>query len=289
MVLRPGETAITADLDIPNVSWHQKCFVCSKCKMLLSNLLYYKRDNAIFCKKHFIESEKIFKPPKIRNNSNSNSNNNNNRNSLELSNKQLEYLSSQQSLNCIPTPISPKMKKNEIYYQINNQTNRSKSPIENFSYTTSSPPPPAPPLPPHFDKRLDKNRNILSVSPVRVKTYQGEGVSEAYTDLNANQDYLTPVYHNQNRLVKSRPPPLDISGTFASSFINHSDEMNVFYCAACDLPINSRELIEAENRTWHIEHFTCFKCNRSLGGQKYYVKNAKSYCIPCHRDNYAKV
>lgn len=53
-------------------------------------------------------------------------------------------------------------------------------------------------------------------------------------------------------------------------------------CAGCDKYINSSEYIFAENSYWHSDHFTCWSCEHSLGGQKYIVVNSKPHCVTCH-------
>lgn len=40
-------------------------------------------------------------------------------------------------------------------------------------------------------------------------------------------------------------------------------------CAYCDSLIFEDECTEAEDKVWHIAHFCCFECKRSLGGQQY--------------------
>lgn len=41
------------------------------------------------------------------------------------------------------------------------------------------------------------------------------------------------------------------------------------------------ECTEAEGRAWHMKHFACAECSRQLGGQRYIMREARPYCLPC--------
>ena len=60
-------------------------------------------------------------------------------------------------------------------------------------------------------------------------------------------------------------------------------------CAACDELIFSKEYTKAENQTWHLNHFCCWKCDKTLGGTKYLIIDSKPYCLDCHNLNFSKV
>lgn len=59
-------------------------------------------------------------------------------------------------------------------------------------------------------------------------------------------------------------------------------------CAACDLPIESNEYVNAEDNFWHKEHFVCWDCEKVLAGQKYIVSDSLSYCLDCHSKSFTK-
>ncbi|XP_063366583.1 protein prickle isoform X2 [Cydia amplana] len=52
-------------------------------------------------------------------------------------------------------------------------------------------------------------------------------------------------------------------------------------CSACDEIILADECTEAEGRAWHMKHFACAECARQLGGQRYIMREARPYCLPC--------
>ena len=54
-------------------------------------------------------------------------------------------------------------------------------------------------------------------------------------------------------------------------------------------PIKSNEYIFAENKLWHLDHFICWNCDISLGGQKYLVDQSKPYCTHCYDQLFSKV
>lgn len=53
--------------------------------------------------------------------------------------------------------------------------------------------------------------------------------------------------------------------------------------------IESNEFIKAENKYFHFEHFTCWNCEKSLGGKKYIAVDSKPYCFDCHLIYFSKV
>ena len=46
-------------------------------------------------------------------------------------------------------------------------------------------------------------------------------------------------------------------------------------CQYCDILIFEEECTEAEGKIWHIGHFCCTECKRSLGGQQYIMTEPK--------------
>ncbi|XP_062529833.1 protein prickle isoform X3 [Bombyx mori] len=52
-------------------------------------------------------------------------------------------------------------------------------------------------------------------------------------------------------------------------------------CSACDEIILADECTEAEGRAWHMKHFACAECSKQLGGQRYIMREARPYCLPC--------
>ncbi|KAF4516962.1 hypothetical protein B566_EDAN005563 [Ephemera danica] len=55
----PGDVVVTADRAGPGAFWHPACFVCSTCKELLVDLIYFHKDDKLFCGRHFAEEVNI--------------------------------------------------------------------------------------------------------------------------------------------------------------------------------------------------------------------------------------
>ncbi|XP_050412989.1 testin isoform X2 [Patella vulgata] len=60
-------------------------------------------------------------------------------------------------------------------------------------------------------------------------------------------------------------------------------------CFACDEIIFAREYTQAENRSWHVQHFCCWYCDAPLAGQRYIAKNNNPYCIVCFDRLFSKI
>jgi len=52
----PGDVAVFARRAGNNKCWHPKCFVCCVCNDILQDLIYYYKDNKLFCGRHFADS-----------------------------------------------------------------------------------------------------------------------------------------------------------------------------------------------------------------------------------------
>ncbi|XP_054279062.1 protein prickle-like [Macrosteles quadrilineatus] len=64
LVLQCDERLSTGDMSVfasragPNCCWHPGCFVCSVCKELLVDLIYFYKDNKLYCGRHHAETLK---------------------------------------------------------------------------------------------------------------------------------------------------------------------------------------------------------------------------------------
>ena len=58
-LLKPGEIAISAENIDKNARLHQECFSCSVCSEILVDLLYYYKNNKIYCQKHYNQSQLV--------------------------------------------------------------------------------------------------------------------------------------------------------------------------------------------------------------------------------------
>lgn len=53
-----GDIAVNASRFGANVNWHPSCFICSICKELLVDLIYFHREGRLFCGRHHAETLK---------------------------------------------------------------------------------------------------------------------------------------------------------------------------------------------------------------------------------------
>ena len=60
-----------------------------------------------------------------------------------------------------------------------------------------------------------------------------------------------------------------------------TSNMKIFLTSTMFQIIFSDECTEAEGRAWHMKHFTCFECDRHLGGQRYIMREGRPYCLGC--------
>ncbi|XP_055858920.1 protein espinas isoform X2 [Episyrphus balteatus] len=56
--LSPGDIVVFAQRLGANVCWHPGCFVCSVCKEILVDLIYFYKDGSLFCGRHHAETMK---------------------------------------------------------------------------------------------------------------------------------------------------------------------------------------------------------------------------------------
>lgn len=68
----------------------------------------------------------------------------------------------------------------------------------------------------------------------------------------------------------------------------HHSELLKPRCSKCDEIIFTDECTEAEGKTWHMRHFCCTSCDRSLGGQRYIMREGDPYCIRCFESSFAE-
>ncbi|CAJ0929171.1 unnamed protein product, partial [Mesorhabditis belari] len=59
-------------------------------------------------------------------------------------------------------------------------------------------------------------------------------------------------------------------------------------CSGCDELIFANEYTWAEEKSWHFDHFACFKCDFKLGGHRYMTREEQPYCLDCFVKHFAK-
>ncbi|XP_058531598.1 filamin-binding LIM protein 1 [Ochotona princeps] len=66
-------------------------------------------------------------------------------------------------------------------------------------------------------------------------------------------------------------------------------EASTDICAFCHKTVSPRELaVEAMNRQYHAQCFTCRTCRRQLAGQSFYQKDGRPLCEACYQDTLEK-
>ncbi|XP_067140319.1 prickle planar cell polarity protein 3-like isoform X2 [Centruroides vittatus] len=60
-------------------------------------------------------------------------------------------------------------------------------------------------------------------------------------------------------------------------------------CAACDELIFARECVKAMQKDWHVTHFCCEKCDNSLSGQSFVIREEHPYCIQCYETEFSNI
>ncbi|CAI4231881.1 unnamed protein product [Auanema sp. JU1783] len=68
----------------------------------------------------------------------------------------------------------------------------------------------------------------------------------------------------------------------------HYADIHYPRCAGCDELIFAHEYTYAEEKSWHFDHFACYKCDLKLGGHRYMAVDEQPYCLPCYMEHYAK-
>ncbi|KAL5014191.1 hypothetical protein ScPMuIL_008461 [Solemya velum] len=69
----------------------------------------------------------------------------------------------------------------------------------------------------------------------------------------------------------------------------HYNDLIYPRCSACDEMILAREYTQAENQSWHVQHFCCWYCDAALAGRRYIAKNSNPYCIACFDRIFSKM
>lgn len=52
----PGDIAVFAARAGSDICWHPHCFVCKTCDELLVDLVYFFKDNELYCGRHYADS-----------------------------------------------------------------------------------------------------------------------------------------------------------------------------------------------------------------------------------------
>lgn len=132
------------------------------------------------------------------------------------------------------------------------------------------------------DENYDVNKPIMcqrcqrpiKYGEIAVKAERaGENASwhpQCFTCINCNQLLADLVYfYHKGEIYCAR---------------DLAEALEVLRCAACDELIFSRPYTIAEGKTFHTNHFCCFRCDGPLGGKKYVPddKSGLPICLECY-------
>lgn len=104
---------------------------------------------------------------------------------------------------------------------------------------------------------------------------------EILVDLKA---YLHPLLSVENPKT-AKCSPANVGLEYNLFCARHWAEILKPRCPYCDHLILDEECTEAEGKAWHIGHFCCSECKRSLGGQQYIMANAEKKDSPSGNTN----
>ncbi|KAI6175148.1 hypothetical protein M3Y99_01990800 [Aphelenchoides fujianensis] len=68
----------------------------------------------------------------------------------------------------------------------------------------------------------------------------------------------------------------------------HFCEKTYERCAGCDELILDKQYTRAEDRSWHVQHFCCFGCDKHFMNEDYVSKHGQFYCMDCYLVKFAK-
>ncbi|XP_041455447.1 paxillin-like isoform X2 [Lytechinus variegatus] len=96
-----------------------------------------------------------------------------------------------------------------------------------------------------------------------------------------------PAPAQQNH-APSQPSQLDSMLDHLNSDVSRQGVQTITkgMCAACQKPI-AGQIVTALGQTWHSEHFVCAGCQKGLGTQTFFERDAQAFCEECYHDFFA--
>lgn len=118
----------------------------------------------------------------------------------------------------------------------------------------------------------NSSSTISNIKYYHIDCFTCTECKQILVDLKA---YLHPMLNvNQQKSMLLKNNIKDFSFNLYCS--RHFVELFKPRCPSCDKLIFDEECTEAEGKAWHIGHFCCNECKRSLGGQQYIMAQANS-------------
>lgn len=114
--------------------------------------------------------------------------------------------------------------------------------------------------------------SISNIKYYHIDCFTCTECKQILVDLKA---YINPILNvNQQKSMLMKNNFKDFSFNLYCS--RHFVELFKPRCPSCDKLIFDEECTEAEGKAWHIGHFCCNECKRSLGGQQYIMAQANN-------------
>ncbi|KAH9392752.1 Prickle-like protein 2 [Tyrophagus putrescentiae] len=119
-----------------------------------------------------------------------------------------------------------------------------------------------------------------------IDCFKCEECQEVLVDLKAYLHPTTTTPSTATTFDHHHPHPHPTTSNNYLFCCRHFVEIFKPRCPHCDRLILDEECTEAEGKAWHIGHFCCTECSRSLGGQQYImassdVQQQLPYCLTC--------
>ncbi|KAL7677165.1 hypothetical protein ACOME3_003409 [Neoechinorhynchus agilis] len=73
---------------------------------------------------------------------------------------------------------------------------------------------------------------------------------------------------------------------FSLYCVRHFNDNLRSRCYTCDEIICQTNFISSMNNHWHVEHLSCWRCDRTLAGNKLIMKEDRTYCLDCFEGNF---
>jgi len=125
--------------------------------------------------------------------------------------------------------------------------------------------------------------NILSLKRLKGFGFDKQSISDAPKPLKdfTSQENTTDQKSTRDYVQKDPAAvKLDVQRIGPAFVTGRLDNTKAEICFACSLPVTTGQ-VNAMNKIWHVNCFTCKKCGIKLSTAKYYEHDSKSYCERC--------
>ncbi|XP_043935796.1 zyxin isoform X2 [Protopterus annectens] len=125
--------------------------------------------------------------------------------------------------------------------------------------------------PPRFMSAQERERPMVQEKPRPIVTSQEMNAPAAPSSKNLSMKEVQELEQLTQKFMKDMENPPTIES-----------QPNEF-CALCKQPLpRTQPSVRAMDQMYHVECFTCFKCERQLQGQQFYDMDGKPFCEDCY-------